>query len=142
MAYREFVHADGDMTIYTRVPRKFQGTIEQLFQAIGYWGQSSSLASCAGVRRHAPKTGDFAIPLRLVNSDQCLGNYFTAFVTVFHDQPLDWSDIIPDIRPGKRSPLRIELYVWPLVLDVKKASGCQHSFRSLDQVKESRLKCS
>jgi hypothetical protein len=61
---REMAHADGPLTIYLQVPEVEVDTWKQLLQAVGYWGQASSLASCLFIDNCPPPHAECILPVR------------------------------------------------------------------------------
>src|SRR5260370_14035923 len=59
---REMAHAGGPMTIFLQVPEDFEQRLRVVLQTIGYWGQSSSLASCLGVTNTSPVPVHTSLP--------------------------------------------------------------------------------
>jgi hypothetical protein len=89
LIHREVAHADGEMKIYLSVPETEERRCRILFQMIGYWGQSESLACCVRVLSSVlPLTGNYALPLTLIQEDVPLRSHFTCFTTEFRDSPL------------------------------------------------------
>jgi len=64
---REMAHASGPMTVYLQVPQECERRLSVVLRAVGYWGQSSSLACCLGVREAPPVPGESALPLTRLN---------------------------------------------------------------------------
>lgn len=60
---REMAQASGMMTVYLQIPTFAEQSMRALLQAIGYWGQSSSLASCLRIMQTPPIPGECAAPL-------------------------------------------------------------------------------
>jgi hypothetical protein len=58
---REMAHASGPMTVFLQVPEDVEQRLRAMVQAVGYWGQTSSLASYMGVTRTPPVPGECAI---------------------------------------------------------------------------------
>src|SRR5215469_15519129 len=69
--------------------------MHRLLQAVPYWGQSSSLASCLGVRSAAPLLAECAFPLDLLDDAAPLRPYFSCPVTEFRSNQLSWEDVVP-----------------------------------------------
>ena len=81
---REMAHAAGPMTVFLQIPQDAGHRMHRLLQAVPYWGQSSSLTSCLGVRSTAPLLQECALPLDLLDDTAPLRPYFTYPVTEFH----------------------------------------------------------
>ena len=112
---REMAHARGPMTVFLQVPQDAGHRMHRLLQAVPYWGQSSSLTSCLGVRSTAPLLQECALPLDLLDETAPLRPYFTCPVTVFRSNQLSWEDIVPGGKMPKTSALRCDISVWPMV---------------------------
>jgi hypothetical protein len=116
---REMAHARGPMTVFLQVPLESEQRMHRLLRAIGYWGQSSSLASCLGVTNMPPVPGECAMPLALHNRTLPLRPFFTCPVTEFRSDQLAWDEIVPGDGTPKTQVLRLELYVWPMITDYR-----------------------
>lgn len=112
---REMAHAAGPMTVFLQIPEDAGHRMHRLLQAVGYWGQSSSLASCLGVMSTPPLLEECAFPLDLLDDTIPLRPYFSCPVTEFHSDQLSWDDIVPGGKMSKTSALRCDIYVWPMV---------------------------
>jgi hypothetical protein len=80
---REMAHASGPMTIFLQVPQDFEQRLQVVLQAIGNWGQSSSLATCLGVTNTSPVSGESAMPLAQLDGTFPLRPYFSCLATEF-----------------------------------------------------------
>lgn len=114
---RETAHASGPMTIFLQVPQDFEQPLLVILQAIGYWGQSSSLASCLGVTNTSPGPDESAMPLTLLEGIFLLRPYFSCLATEFRSVRLSWYDIVPDDDAQKTEALRLDVYVWPMITE-------------------------
>jgi hypothetical protein len=113
---REMAHAQGLMTVFLQIPQDAEQRLRVILQAIGYWGQSSSLVSCMGVTQTHPFPGECAIPLMQFDATSPLRPYFTCLATEFRSDRLSWSDIVAGDEGQKAMALRLEVYVWPLTI--------------------------
>jgi hypothetical protein len=120
---REIAHALGSITIYIQVPIPMQDCFRQLLQMIGYWGQASSLAWCTNVESNIPPTDECATPLRLFKSHIPLRPFFSCILSEFRDTNVEWNDVMPLIGKSSPNPLRLDVYVWPLIEVVKHGDG-------------------
>lgn len=109
IGYREFAHAYDPLTIFILIPESLQDRFIELLNAVGYWGQASSLAYCQRVYEEEPLIQETIQPLSAENMP--LEYVFTAFI-------VDWKkeDVIWDIVTGTKSDEFLEpiLYVFPL----------------------------
>ena len=119
---REMAHAAGPMTVFLQIPKDAGQRMHVLLQAVGYWGQSSSLASCLGVMSTPPLLEECALPLDLLDDTIPLRSFFSCPVTEFRSNQLSWDDIAPGGKMPKPSALRCEIYVWPMVTDYRHAT--------------------
>jgi hypothetical protein len=114
---REMAHADGLMTVFLQVPEDFKERLRMMLQAIGYWGQTSSLTSCMGITQRMPVPGECAVPLTLLDETLPLRPYFSCLATEFRSDQLSWSDIVPGADTQRTEALRLDIYVWPVITD-------------------------
>ncbi|HET8853759.1 MAG TPA: hypothetical protein VFN02_14660 [Ktedonobacteraceae bacterium] len=91
---REMAHAAGPMTVFLQIQEDAEQRIRVLLHTIGYWGQSSSFASCMGVTRTPPLPGECALPLNLLDDTIPLRPFFSCPVTEFRSDQLSWYDIV------------------------------------------------
>lgn len=113
---REMAHADGPFTLYAQVPTEQRMHWEALFQAIGYWGQTDSLAWCMKVSQSEPNRKECVAPLVQWTSKGPIGRFFVSFLTEFRDTSLSWDEIMPMVGSQQKEILRLDLWVWPLVI--------------------------
>jgi hypothetical protein len=116
---REMAHASGPMTIFLQVPEDVEQTLCVMLQAVGYWGQTSSLTSCMGVTRIPPVPGECAVPLTLLDETIPLRPYFSCLATEFLSDQLSWYDIVPNDDTQRTEALRLDIYVWPMITDYR-----------------------
>ncbi len=116
---REMAHARGPMTVFLQVPQESEQMMRPLLRAIGYWGQSSSLASCLGVTNTPPVPGECATPLALLDGTLPLRPFFTCLVTEFRSDQLEWDDIVPGDGTPRTQALRLDVYIWPMIMDYR-----------------------
>jgi hypothetical protein len=83
---------------------------------IGYWGQTSSFACCAGISHAEPRQEECATPLRELDLHTPLGHFFSCLVSEFRHNVLAWEDIMPTLHTAKGPALLLDVYVWPLRL--------------------------
>jgi hypothetical protein len=115
---REMAHASGPMTVFLQVPEDFEQRLRVVLQAIGYWGQSSSLASCLGVTNSSPGADESALPLAQLDGTFPLQPYFSCLATEFRSDRLSWYDIVLD-DVQRTEALRLEVYVWPMITEYR-----------------------
>lgn len=123
IVYREFAHATGALTVFLKIPSGSQEMFREILGAIGYWGRADSFTCCLQTYRSTPAEGDYAIPLRSVSQPFPLQHYYKSFVSEFGNDQVDWEEIMPDIHSTQARPIRIELYVWPLIISKRISSG-------------------
>ncbi len=116
---REMAHAAGPMTVFLQIPEDAEQRMHRLLQAVPYWGQSSSLTSCLGIRSAPPLLGECALPLDLLDDTAPVRPYFSCPVTEFRSHQLSWEDVVPGGKMPKTSALRCDIYVWPMVMDYR-----------------------
>jgi hypothetical protein len=116
---REMAHASGPMRLYLRIPASGEQDMRALLQAIGYWGQSSSLTSCLHITQTPPIPGEYAIPLVSLTTSFPLQPFFSCLATEFSSRRLLWYDIVPEEGSPKRKALQLDIYVWPMVIDYR-----------------------
>ncbi len=119
MIVREMAQASGPMTVFVQVPPESEQRMRLLLHAVGYWGQSSSLASCLGVTNTPPVPGEYATPLALLDGTLPLRPFFTCLVTEFCSDQLAWDEIVPGDGTQRTQALRLEVYVWPMLTDYR-----------------------
>jgi len=122
VVYRQMAHAEGTMTIYLELPLQVRNMWETLLTNIGYWGQTSSFASCLGVQERAPLRSECVRPLEGLSERNIIRPYFSCLHSEFRDTNVTWQEVVPfdDLRKQDlRNPLKLEVYVWPLQ-EVKK----------------------
>jgi len=112
---REMAHAQGLLSIYTRVPRQLQETFSHLFRMIGYWGQASSLAWCTAVASDAPSLQECVLPLHLFSDQIPVGSFFSSILAEFRNGSVTWKEVMPVLGGKSANPLRMDVYVWPLL---------------------------
>ncbi len=120
---REMAHAAEPMTVFLQIPEDAEQRMRVLLRTIGYWGQSSSFASCIGVTRMPPLPGEYAIPLNLLDDTIPLRPFFSCPVTEFRSDQLSWYDIVPGSGRPKMSAFRLDLYLWPMITDYRHATA-------------------
>ena len=108
---REMAQANGLMTVYLQVPASAEQAMRFLLQAIGYWGQSSSLTSCLSITQTPPIPGECATPLLSLNPSLPLQPFFSCLATEFSSQHLLWYDIVPEEGRRKTKALQLAIYV-------------------------------
>ncbi len=120
---REMAHAAGPVTVFLQIPEDAEQRMRVLLRTIGYWGQSSSFASCMDVTRMPPLPGECAIPLNLLDDTIPLRPFFSCPVTEFRSDQLSWYDIVPGSGRPKMSALRLDLYLWPMITAYRHATA-------------------
>ncbi len=121
--FREMVHAQGPVTVYLQVPSHLQESFSSILRIIGYWGQASSLAWCTEISAGAPSTQECVTPLRLFPGHAPLHPFFSSILSEFRNGSVTWKEVMPVIGERKANPLRMDIYVWPLMLTEHHGSG-------------------
>jgi hypothetical protein len=116
---REMAHAQGPLTISLQVPVAEETRFRALLQAVGYWGQTDSFASCLGIRSAAPIEGESVIRLQSIPPEGRLQPFFSGVATEFRYPWPSWEEVTA-LPPGQKSrkvqpALVLDLYIWPLV---------------------------
>ncbi len=122
LVYREVANAGGPMTVYIAIPHARQDDLTKTLMAIGYWGQADSLACCMGVHHHAPRPEECAAPLVSMGVGQPLGPLITSIVSEFRNGGVEWDDVTP-VLSGRSDAIRMELYMWPMVVSARHDVG-------------------
>ena len=120
---REVAHASGPMTVYLRVPTHHVRDCRLALKSVAYWGQASSLAWCVGVYPAAPQNSEVAVPLRSLNVSHPIRQFFSCVVSEFRDTQVEWSEVMPVLHMGKMDAIRLEIYVWPMMIRLKHSGG-------------------
>jgi hypothetical protein len=89
---------------------------QQLFKAIGYWGQTSSLAWCTQVEEQKPSFQKCAIPLRQWTNAGSLPPFYSCILSEFQDTALSWENFLSAVGEASSKCLRLEAYLWPMIL--------------------------
>ncbi len=116
---REMAYACGPMTIFLQVPEDFEQTLRVMLLAVGYWGQTSSLATCTSVTRTPPVPRECATTRALLDEGVALRPYFSCLATEFRSGQLSWYDIVPEDGTQRTEALRLDIYVWPMITDYR-----------------------
>jgi hypothetical protein len=120
---REMAQADGPLTVYLRIPEAEADMWQQLLKAIGYWGQTSSLAWCVQVGEQVPSPQECIVPLRQWMNSGSLRPFYSCILSEFQDIALTWEDFLPVVGVASRKFLRLEVYLWPMTLKEQLGSG-------------------
>ena len=113
---REMAQADGPLVVYLQIPEHEEQRYRTLLSMIGYWGQTSSFACCAGITHAEPRQEECATPLRELDLHTPLGHLFSCLVSEFRHGALAWEEILPALHTEKGQALQLDVYVWPLRL--------------------------
>lgn len=120
--YREIAVAAGVMTLFLNLPENRKELFSQLLFAIGYWGQTSSFATCVGTNAAAPN-GEVAVPFESLVGTRRLRPFFSSPVSEFRDAELAWDEVTPGWSHVSASAIRPVLYVWPLLICEQHGGG-------------------
>jgi hypothetical protein len=127
---REIAHAQGHMTVYLEVPLQEELLYRQILQTIGYWGQTSSFACCVEISHEAPQPGTYALPLSDFGGRESLQPLFICLLTEFRKPGLTWQEVDPAFHLNQRKAFRLDIYVWPMIVE-RKQNGSQILVRRL-----------
>lgn len=111
---REMAHAAGYLTVFMQIDQQEEQRCRTLLQGVGYWGQSSSLACCIGIRTCAPVAGEYAVPLTSIKTHLPLQSFFASLVSEFREPSVSWDEVVAPSPSAKKSVLQLDVYVWPL----------------------------
>jgi hypothetical protein len=115
--YRQMAHAEGTVTVYLELPRQKHKMWETLLMNIGYWGQTSSFATCLEVQERAPLKSECVQPLEGLSEQNIIRPFFSCIHSEFRDADVTWQEVVPfDGLQTRReqNPLKLEVYIWPL----------------------------
>jgi len=127
---REIAHAQGHMTVYLEVPLQEELLYRQILQTIGYWGQTNSFACCVEITHEEPQPGTYALPLSDFRSTEPLQPLFICLLTEFRKPVLTWQEVTPAFHLDQRKAFRLDIYVWPMIVE-RKQNGSQILVRRL-----------
>lgn len=135
IGYREYAHSSDPITIYALIPKNLSTLFSELFDAIGYWGQADSFATCTRIYESEPDAGDIIHPLNEAPiTNRGLKQVFTAFVTEWDLQNVTW-EMITGEKSGTFFQTRV--YVYPLFISKHHSSAKRLLYRSLESNSES-----
>ncbi len=120
---REMAHAAGDFSIYLYVPHALQEPFRQILGMIGYWGQASSLAWCANQQNTMPLLEECVKPLSLFKNHIPVQPFFASILSEFRHPQLSWDEVMPVLGGRIANPLRLDVYVWPLIEQMQHGGG-------------------
>jgi hypothetical protein len=120
---REMAHAEGPITVYLQVPVSLQESFRQVLRMIGYWGQASGLSWCTDIQEQYPLPEECVMPLRLLSGSLPIRPFFSSMLSEFRDTKVPWKEVIPVVGERHLNPLRLDVYVWPLILTAQHGSG-------------------
>jgi hypothetical protein len=116
LIYREVCQAEGVMTVYLKTPATYEAPCRETLEAIGYWGQANSLTWCTGVSHTLPQIGEYGIPLTELIAARPLQKFFCCLVSEFRDPAVAWDEIMPVLKERETKAIRLQVWVWPLVI--------------------------
>jgi hypothetical protein len=105
--HRDYACAFGTMTIFINCPIGACNILEQLFLAIGYWGQANSFTQCITVEPGEPKRSQCVQDVKKMTLPRSQ-NYHSCYLTELASI-IKWSDLYDE------DLVLISLYVWPLI---------------------------
>lgn len=121
--FRQVAQTHGALTVYLQVPGTYADRFRELLVAIGYWGQTDSLAMCLAVEEAVPDQRECAVPLRLLHGGVPLSTYFTCVLADFRDQTRSWEEVVEGMHANEEDPLLREVYLWPMSLVERRAEN-------------------
>jgi hypothetical protein len=130
IACREVAHASGLMTVYLQTPICHADCCRTTLRSVAYWGQANSLAWCVQVYSAAPQDGEVAVPVRSLSASYSIRQFFSCIVSEFRDTQVEWDEVMPGLRTGKMDAIRMEVYLWPMTMDLRHGGGkvlCRHA---------------
>jgi hypothetical protein len=64
--------------------------------------------------------GPFLLSInRTLQSNYSVRQYFACVLTEFRDHQVAWQEIIPTLTSSKSQALRLDVYVWPMIVEHK-----------------------
>lgn len=131
VGHREFCHCEGPIRVFMLSPSDLVGIFTAIFNMIGYWGQSTSIAICTDVRVAEPVPGRYAVKLPDLPVDKAIRHYFHNHATEIDGSDVDWTEIVQPDPLVRKARLRSHLYIWPLVTCEHHSTGQRLQFCSL-----------
>ncbi|SRR6266567_1055899 len=128
---REMAHATEPCTVYIEIPSCEEERFRRLLLAVGYWGRTDSLTYCMSVTQHLPDTNFCVAPLKTLQSNHPVRHFFACVLTEFRDRQVTWKEIVPTLTSSKSPALRLDVYVWPMIVEHKPGASkllIRHSF--------------
>lgn len=115
---REVAHASGCMTIYVEIPAELEAPYRTLLRSVGYWGQTDSLTWCVDITPQSPVLSECVVPFGMLGSNRPRHSFFHCVASEFRDARLAWEEVmsLPEKGGTNISPLRLDVYVWPLII--------------------------
>jgi hypothetical protein len=92
-------------------------------QAIGYWGQASSLVYCTRVYESVPDLKECVTPLRNWKRYGPLELFYSCILAEFREGTLSWDEVLPEVGTKKEEALKLDVYVWPMVMAERHGRG-------------------
>ncbi len=120
---REVAHASGPLTVYSEVPAQDIDLWTEVLQAIGYWGQASSLVYCTKVDESVPDPKECVTPLRNWKRYGPLEPFYSCILSEFRQGTLSWNEVMPVVGTKKAESLQLDVYVWPMVMAEQRGRG-------------------
>lgn len=116
---REMAHATEPCIVYIEIPSCEEERFRRLLQAVSYWGRTDSLTYCMSVTQHLPDTNLCVAPLKTLQSNHPVRQFFACVLTEFRDRQVTWKEIVPTLTSSKSQALRLDVYVWPMIVEHK-----------------------
>jgi hypothetical protein len=120
--YREVAQAAGVMTVFINVPTHCEEDFRTTLAAIGYWGQADSLACCTEIC-HAMPDDQCAVALRSIIPTCPAKQFLASVASEFRDAQVDWKEVMPLLHSPKQGVVKMEIYVWPMVICERHTGG-------------------
>ncbi len=109
--------------MYGEVPARDTDLWTEVLQAIGYWGQASSLVYCTRVYEGAPDPKECVTPLRNWKRYGPLEPFYSCILSEFREGTLLWDEVMPVVGTKKEEALKLDVYVWPMVMAERHGRG-------------------
>jgi hypothetical protein len=129
---REMAHATEPLTVYIEVPPCEEERFRRLLQAVGYWGRTDSLTYSMSITQHVPDSSICVSPLRTLQNNYSVRQFFACVLTEFRDHRVTWQEIVPTSDTSKNQAFRLDVYVWPMIVAYKQSGSkllVRHPFK-------------
>lgn len=89
---------------------------------------------CTEISDTAPQDGEFAVPLQSLDATRPIQQFFACVTSEFQDQEVEWDEIMPVVHSERADAIRLDFYVWPLLICERHRGGktlLRHSIQYL-----------